>query len=288
MTQALPGVKELIISESGCGKTHVVRTLLRAGIQPLVLATEPGMRALAPCDNMACAICKDTRDAPPIPWAYVSPAPGDIDVLIKQADLINTRDLKFLCNINDTDRKAYNQFGDVLRLCRDFVDNTGKSWGPIAKWNTDRALVLDSWSGLGPMAMNMFCGKRPAYDKSDYQVAQRALFNFYQLLFCGIRCHVIINGHVERGFTESGTGLKLTINTVGQKLAPDLPPLADDMIYADRNGDKFTWNTAIPNVITKARNLPLKDGIVPGYEQVIASWKRAGGKIEPTITGEAK
>lgn len=279
---SLPGIKDWLIAESGSGKTHSLRTLLKAGVQPLVLATEPGMRSLAPCDNPKCDICATTKGKPPIPWAYVAPAPGDIDTQIANAALINTRDLKFLCNIADSNRAAYNQFGDVLKLIKEFKDSDGKSWGPVHKWNTDRCLVLDSWSGMGPMAMNMFCGKRPAYDKPDYQIGQKALFSFYQMLFTQLRCHVIILGHVERGYAESGTTTKLTVNTLGQKLAPDLPPLADDFIFAERKGDKFTWSTASPNVVTKARNLPLRDDLAPDFAPAIESWKRAGGIIVPT------
>ena len=281
--QGLPGFKVLNLGDSGAGKTHVIRTLLGAGIQPFVLATEPGMRSLAPCDNPACPVCKDTRNAPVIPWAYVTPTPGDISTLIGQAELINTKDLKFLCNVNDTTRSTqYTQFIDVLRLIEKFRDDTGKSWGPVHSWNTDRALVLDAWTSLTPMAMDMFCGKRPAYDKSDYQIAQRALENLATLLTCQIRCHVIVIAHPEREFDEVTGQVRLTVSTVGQKLAPKLPRLFDDVITSKRSGTTFVWSTAETNAIGKARNLPIKDGIVPDYRPMVESWKRAGGVIAPT------
>lgn len=288
MTQALPGFKTFIVGDSGNGKTHVVRTLLGTGIQPLVLATEPGMRALAPCDNPACLICKDTRSAPPIPWAYVSPQPGNITTLLEQAKLINTRDLKFLCNINDTARSGtYTQYLDVLKLVENFVDNTGRAWGNVSTWNTDRCLVLDGLSSINVMAMDMFVGKRPAYDKSDYQIGQRAILSLITLLTCQTRCHFVLIAHPERGQDEVGMS-KITANALGKALAPDLPRLFDDMPAADRSGDKFTWDTAAPGRVSKGRNLPIKSGLLPDFRQIVDSWKRAGGKIEPTTQQESK
>lgn len=278
----LPGVKVLTIGESGVGKTHAIRTLLRTGIQPYVLATEPGMRALAPCDLATCAICRDTRDKPPIPWAYVPPTPGDVDILIKQSKDVNTKSLKDLCSINDTQRGAYDQFTQVLTLIKEFKDHGGVSHGSVHGWGTDRALVIDSWTGLGDMSMDLFCGKRPAYDKSDYQVAQKGLKNFAKLLTMSLRCHVIVLGHVEREFDDISGGVRLTISTVGAKLAPLLPPMFDDMPLAMRRGDKFEWSTAEMNVMSKGRNLPIKAGLAPDYGQIVESWKRAGGVVEPT------
>lgn len=279
----LPGFKVLNLGDSGSGKTHAIRTLLAVGIQPLVLATEPGMRSLSPCDNPACGVCKDTRQYPPIPWAYITPTPGDIDTLIAQAELINSRDLAFLCAIKDTTRnKQYTQFVDVLKLIKNFVDSTGKSWGPVHSWNTDRALVLDAWTSLTPMAMDMFCGKRPAYDKSDYQIAQRALENLATMLTCQVRCHVIILAHPEKEYNEVTGQVTLTVSTVGQKLAPKLPRLFDDVPTSLRAGTKFTWSTAETNIIGKGRNLPIAAGLAPDYRPIVASWQRAGGVIEKT------
>lgn len=281
---SLPGIKDWLIGESGTGKTHSVRTLLRTGVQPLVLFTESGMRSLAPCDNPMCAVCKDTRTLPAIPWAFVPPAPGGIDTQIAAAELINTKDQAFLSGMRDNNRKEFAQFVDVLRLVKEFKDSTGKSWGPVHGWNTDRCLVLDGWSNLGPMAMNLFCGRRPNYDKPDYGIAQRALMNFWQMLVGQLRCHVIVIGHTERGLTETGVSLKLTVNTIGRQLAPDLPKDADDFIFADRiEGNKFKWSTASPNVVTKARNLALSDNLPADFAPAIASWKKAGGVIEPTV-----
>ena len=279
---ALPGFKTLLFGASGDGKTHAIRTLQRAGITPLVLATEPGMRALAPCDNPGCAVCKETRAAPPIPWTYVPPTAGDLGILLKQAELINTRDQKFLCSINDTARAGnYNQFSQVLRQVENFTDSTGRSWGSVPTWNTDRALVVDGLSSLGDMAMDLFVGRRPLYDKSDYQVAQRVVKNLVVYLTCQVRCHVVLIAHLDSGEDSMGRP-KGTVLSVGRKLAPDLPRLFDDMPFAYRETDKFFWSTSKFGMESKGRNLPIKDAMAPDFGASVESWKRAGGVIAPT------
>jgi hypothetical protein len=278
----LPGFKTLLYGDSGDGKTHVLRTLLKHGITPLVQATEPGMRALAPCDNAACPVCKDTRTAPPIPWSYVPPTAGDIKSLITQAEWISKYDQKYLCNVVDNTRSQhYNQFSLILKNIENFVDSTGKSWGPVPSWNTDRAYVLDGLTETGAMAMDLFCGKRPLYDKPDYQIAQKAVLNFIKLLTCQIRCPVIVVAHLDSGEDVMGRP-KGTVLTIGRKLAPDLPRLFDDMPFAYREGDKFFWSTAKFGMASKGRNLPIKDAQAPDFGTIVESWKRAGGQIQPT------
>ena len=285
MTTALPGFKTLLFGDSGDGKTHAIRTLLRHGITPLVLATEPGMRALARCDMPTCNVCKTvTADAPAIPWTYVAPTGGDLATLQQQAEWINTRDQKFLCNINDTTRnKNYNQFSVILRSLENFIDNTGKSWGNIASWNTDRCFVLDGLTSTGEMAMDLFCGRRPLYDKPDYMIAQQAVLNLIKFLTCQVRCPVVVVGHLDGGQEDAmGRGGKGNVMAPGRKLAPQLPRLFDDMPFAYRETDKFYWSTAKFGIMSKGRNLPIKDAMAPDFGAIVESWKRAGGVIAAT------
>lgn len=287
----LPGFKELLVGDSGTGKTHVIRTLLGSGVQPFVLATEPGFRTLAPCDNAQCSICVPTRNEPPIPYAYVSPQSGGIDLLIEQAVAIATKNQEALCKIYDPRRRQdFNQYGEFLALLKNPVDSEGRAWSPVTTWNTDRCLVVDAITELGPMAMDLYCGRRPLYDKPDYQIAQKLILNTIKLLTCQIRCHVIILAHSGVGENEREQGNKLTVSMIGRKLAPELPRLFDDMVWAERQEATFTWNTIPFGAVSKARNLPLKAGLKPDFKQVLESWKRAGGKIEasPEIGAKPK
>lgn len=286
----LPGFKELLVGDSGTGKTHVVRTLIGTGIQPILLATEPGFRSLSPCDNPACEICKNNRQAAPIPWAYIPPMKpdepgktGSLDILIEQAQNTMTKDQQALTKIYDAKRKDdFSQFAEVLKWLKNPVDSTGVAYGPVGTWNTDRALIFDGLSSMGQMAMDMFAGRRPLYDKPDYQIAQRAIGNLMVYLTMQVRCHVVVIAHVGRGEDTLEGRNKITVNTVGQKLAPELPRMFDDMIHAEREGAVFTWSTATTGSVAKARNVRYVTGMKPTFVPIVESWKKAGGVILPT------
>ena len=286
---SLPGFKELLVGDSGTGKTHAVRSLLGTGVQPILLATEPGFRSLAPCDNPACSICgplnSENRKAPPIPYAYIAPNGGSIDIQIEMANNIATKNQSQLANISDSKRKDdFAQFVRVLEWLKTPVDMKGVTYGPVTSWANDRCLVLDGVSSLGDMAMDLFAGRRPLYDKPDYQVAQRAIKQLMVFLTMQVSCPVIVIAHVGRGEDSLEGRNKITVNTVGQKLAPELPRMFDDMIHAEREGTNFTWSTATSGANAKGRNIPIKAGMRPDFGVIVTSWKKAGGMIVPSET----
>lgn len=282
---SLPGFKVLLVGDSGTGKTHVSRTLIDAGIQPIALATENGFRALAPCTDPACEVCKANRNAPPIPYKYIPPA-SNIDTLIEQAQNVMTKSQSQLAQIVDNKRSAdYHQYAELLKSLKEFKDDQGRNWGPVTSWGTDRALVFDGLTATGIMAMDMFVGRRPLYDKPDYQIAQRNLLNLIIFLTHQLRTHVIVIAHVDRGLDSLGGTNRVTVNTVGQKLAPELPSKFDDMIHTEREGRNFKWSTVGTGAVAKARSLPYGE-YKPGYKQIVESWIKAGGVIEKS--GEPK
>jgi hypothetical protein len=196
---------------------------------------------------------------------------------------VNTKNLKMLCNIEDGQRRDYNQFGEVLKLTKRFIDHKGVDHGDPTTWNTDRAFVLDAVTELANMAMAMYVGKRPVYDKPDYQVAQRMVYNYIHLLTNTFRCHVIILSHPDPIFNEAIGATKLMMQTIGNKLSPQLPRKFDDVIVAKRIGTDYRWSTAELNAEGKGRNLPTKADLTPDFGQVVEAWKRGGGVIEPTV-----
>lgn len=289
MTTPLPGFKTLLYGEAGDGKTHVLRSLLRHGILPLVQCTEPGMRALSRCMNAECEVCKAVpASAPAIPYAYVAPG-GDLKALKQQADWVGTRDQKFLCNIVDGQRaQTYGQFSQVLAGMENFVDSTGKAWGNVGSWGTDRCYVLDGLTGAGDMAMDLFAGRRPLLDKPDYQIGQGLLQGMIEYLTCQTRCHVVVIGHLDGGQEDvmGRSGTSGNVMAPGRKLAPQLPRLFDDMPFAYREGDKFFWSTSKYGLKSKGRNLPYKDKMAPDFGAIVEGWKRAGGVVQPTEGGK--
>jgi hypothetical protein len=273
VSSEVAGFNTLVIGPTGTGKTHALRTLIDAGITPFIIATEPG-------------IASTLGDIPPekLHWHYIAPAAQSWADLLDSANKINTMSYESLAKISDVNKRKYGQFMEVITTCNNFVcDRDGKEYGDVATWGTDRALVIDSLSGLNIMAMNLVVGSKPTKSMSDWMVAMDNLERFLQTMVMNTQCHFILTGHVEREQDEVTGGVQLMTSTLGRKLAPKLPRFFDDVVYTVRNGSDFKWSTAAMNVDLKARNLPISDNIPPTFKGLVEEWKRKGGKITTNL-----
>lgn len=272
MSYTIPGANVLLVGATGTGKTHAIRTLIDAGITPFVLFTEPGMRTLA-----------DVPDKH-LHWHYIPPARPDFADMKKSAIQINESfDLEALTKKKDWDKKKYRQFIEVLDSMNDFrCDRCGESFGSVDEWGTDRAIVIDSLSGLSIMAMDLVVGSKPVKAIADWGTSMDNLERFLNRMCAGTQCHFVLTAHLEREKDEVSGGITLMASTLGNKLAPKVPRYFDDVVQCDHDGTDFLWKTIARNVDLKARNLPLKDKLPPSFLPLIKSWQEAGGIIQPT------
>jgi hypothetical protein len=252
-------------------------TLVKAGVTPFIIFTEPGMATIGKALKEA-GLPEDS-----VKWHYVSPATQDFNSMITMAQNLNRMSFKMISNMTDPNRGQFTQWIDVLRTCENFVDDrTGISYGNVGKWNTDRALVIDSLSGLNTMAMNLLVGSRPTRDVSDWQVAQNNLLGFLDKLTTDNVCHFILTGHLEREQDELTGGVTLMASTLGKKLAPKVPINFDEVVMCKHIAEKFFWTTSEANVDLKARVLPQSRDIPADLGLAVKLWEKAGGAILPT------
>lgn len=275
MKSPIPGPKVLLMGASGTGKTHSIRTLIGTGITPFIIFTEPGMEVLAdePC--------------PKLHWRYIPPVVSSWDVLINNAKLVNTLSFQAITSMVDVDRQKYTQYMDVMNVCNNFIcDRCGEEFGDVAKWGTDRALVIDSLTGLSNMVMNLTVGSKPIKSQGEWQIAQNTLKRFLDTLTTAAHCTLIVTGHLEREFDEITGGVHLMISSPGKKLSPTIPIFFSDVIQTLQQSGKFTWSTDGYNIDVKGRNVPIKKDLLCSFEPLIASWRNRGGEIEAAITVE--
>lgn len=265
----IPGFKLALMGGSGHGKTHAIRTLADAGITPFILFTEQGMdRFGGPYTDL-------------VRWHYERPANVPWDVLAKTASNINTFSFKALKTMQDPNRQNYDQFVKILESCNDFVDDrSGEHYGDISTWGTDRAFVIDSWTGVSKMAMQLTVGGKASPDPGEWGTAMSQLEDMIIGLCNRLHCHLVIIFHVEREMNEATGESLLMLSTLGRKLAPKLAPHFTDIVQAKRVGTNFTWTTIDPDVDTKARNLPWGKDLPADFSTVIEGWKANGGVIE--------
>lgn len=272
MTQKspIPGPKVLLMGGPGCGKTFSIRTLFDAGIKKVgIVFTEPGMEVISdiPSDKLA--------------WHYIRPATADWDTMISQAKKINTMSFDALAKMSDIDKRKYTQFIDLYSCLSNFVDDrTGETLGPVDEWANDRALIIDSLSGVNLMAMKLVTGGKPVKSQADWQVAMDNMEQFITKLTTDVYCTVVVTAHIERETDEITGGTTMMASTLGRKLAPRIPRFFSDVVHSRRIGDKFSWSTATSNVDLKARNLKIDENLPASFGPLLQTWKSRGGVLE--------
>ena len=268
----LPGIKVLLIGGSGSGKTYSLRTLISAGITPFCIFTENSFDVLGdvPTDKMH--------------WRYIPPSKGGLNTLMESAKRISVMGPDQLQKMSDTTRAQTNSFMPVLEALMNFkCDRTGETFGNISTWGTDRALVIDSLSGLSIAATKLGVGEKYALTQPEYQIIMKTIENLVNQLCTDMHCHFVLTAHAERELDEVQGGARIMASTMGRKLAPVLPRYFTDVILAKRQGAKFVWDTADPQADLKSRNTTIGSDLPPSYQPLIENWKKRGGTISPEV-----
>lgn len=276
------GLNELLYGDSGAGKTtalHTIVDLLKPDGTPryevFYQGLEPGKESL---------IGYYTKRGKPIPpnlhWNYTPMTVGDIDELIGAAEKVNQWTLEQLANWKDPNKREYDMAIRFLRNLKDFYDErTGQSYGRVSDWGTDRVFALDGLTGLSRACMSMVVGGKPVRSKPDWGTAMDQVEKYLLFLTDACRCHFVLLGHPEREIDEVSGGTKITIGTLGQKLAPKIPPMFSDVIEAVREGAQWHWDTLDSRAVLKARNYPVQAKLPPSFQPAFDAWEKSRAEI---------
>jgi hypothetical protein len=275
----LAGVNVLLEGPTGTGKTYALGTLADSGLELFLLFTESGLET-------ALGYWTDRGQEVPsnVHWHVLGRASDSFATMAATADTINRLDLSALSKMQDINRAKQNQFVGLLRALSDFPDDrTGQKFGAVDSWGPNRCLALDSLSGINPIALSLVVGGKPVKSQSDWGIAMDQIEKLVRQLTDGCKCHFVLTSHVEREVDQVLGGVKLTVATLGVKLAPKIPPMFSDVILTSREGDKFFWSTANGQADLKARNLPIADHIPPTFKPILAKWLSRGGAFTATV-----
>lgn len=277
--RSLTGPKELLMGTSGTGKTYSLGTMAdwcqAHGKEMFVLFTENSQETLL-------GYWRDRGMEVPacLHWHQALTKPIPLKGLIDAADKVGKLSYEMITKMVDANRGGENNsFWKILSACADFPDDrTGKRFGSIDSWGIDRVFAIDSLTELSNSAMKMQIGNKPTASQPDYGVAQNNLLNFLRLCTQGIACPFVLTAHVDRETDAVTQTSKIMVKAIGKALGPEIPPLFSDVIYAVREGNKFTWDTAAYGVDTKSRSLGYRSGIDPNFGPVMDLWLKRGGK----------
>ena len=266
----IPGPNVLIMGDAGTGKTRSLATLVETGIEVFVVSIEQGFESL---------LDYWTKQGKPIPdnlhWHKIQPPKASFKELAEVALKVNTLSYEGLSKMIDVNRHMHNLFIKVNETFFNFVDDrTGEVFGDVSTWGPDRAIAVDGLTGLSRAAMSLTVGGKPSKNQGDYGIAQGQLEGFLRLICDHCKCWFILLAHVEKEMDPVVGGTKITVASIGQKLPPLIPPMFGDVIYAIRDGTKWTWNTSGAGVVTKARNLPWAENMAPTFQVIYDTWKR--------------
>lgn len=281
----LPGVNVLIEGPGGTGKTHSLGTLVDAypDLEVFVLFAENGLETL---------LGYWADRAKPIPpnlhWHVlnreISVKDSAFETLAAGAKSIIDLTQEALHKIQDHERMKHNHFYTLLKTLANFDDQrTGQRFGPVDKWGPNRALAIDSLSGINPLVMSMIIGNKPVRSQAEWGIAQDQIEKLIRQLCDGCKCHFILTAHVERETDQVFGGVKVTVSTLGRALAPKIPPMFSDVVLSVRNGAQFSWSTANPQADLKARNLAIADGLRPDFKQIFDKWLSRGGRFSTLV-----
>lgn len=271
----------LLIGPAGTGKTTSLVTILESGMKLRLLATEPSAPARVIEEAKKRKIPLDNFD-----WHFVSPAVPAWDSLIKSAEIVNAMSLKDISDMRTGIAKPDGkQWIEMLKAIQNFKsDNTGAYLGDATEWPADTAFVLDGLTGISTMSRNLTVGLKPNPAPGEWGVMQSNILTLMQKLCSDCKCMFVCIAHVERENNEL-TGLSnITVSTLGAKLAPKLPPLFTNVIYAKRIADGFFWSTADSGVDTKNGDLPLSDHLVPTFKPIIEAYRSRLEASAPKVT----
>lgn len=282
----LYGPNIMLEGPSGTGKTFALGTLVdwaqahdmkvRAlfvenGLETLLgywtdVGTPPFNRS-TPAEIPAC-----------LAWHQQLTKPINLTALMRAADSVGKLNYEGITKYQDPERSQNNAFWKILETCSSFIDDrTGANLGALDSWGNDTIFVLDSLSELANACMKMVIGSKPTAAPPDYGVAQNNLMNFLRLCTQGTAASFVLIAHVDRIKDDMTGSTRIMTKAIGSAISPDIPPLFSDVIYTQREADKFFWDTAAYGVDTKTRSLGYRSKIDPSFGPLMDTWLKRGG-----------
>ena len=271
-SQQAPSI--LLLGAPGSGKTHALTTLVEAGLELFVVITEPhGLETLL----TSCAQRK--LDVSKIHWMEIFPARPGFESLEAMAKKVSIMDQGALANLKPGGERSEAQFIKLLQGLSNFKDDKdGRTYGPVDSFDTTRAVVIDSLSGLNAMSMDITIGDKVTANPGEWGIAMKQLEKLLMKCTSSMRCLFVLTAHTEREVDEnSGIG-RIMASTLGRKLAPTIPRFFSEVILAKRvaegDNEQFLWSNTEPNHDLKRRSLAPSSKLPPSFAPIVEAYKK--------------
>jgi len=247
-----------------------------AGVEVFVIGTEPGF-----VDSLIDRVRTLGADINKLHWMSCLPATEGWDAMNAMVLAIGSQDFQTLSASKgigkDKTRVPAQRF---LAALQDFqCERDGKSYGSFTNWGDDRALVVDSLSGLSTIAWYLTVGYKPTGAPGEWNIAMNFIEGLLMKINSDRKCYFVLTAHVEKEMDEIAGVQRVMTSTLGKKLAPKIPRFFGELVYATRSLDasnkpSFKWSTVDRAADLKNRVLPVSSDITPDFKLVVDGHKQ--------------
>jgi hypothetical protein len=267
----------LLLGDAGRGKTFSLGTLAREVDKFFYLFTDPGG------DESLIDSCR-YYDVPlsKVHYHYVSPASTSWDSIEDLGKKVNALDFQALAGIKSgINKQDHKQFFEIIAALRNFTcERTGKDFGAADEWPNTYALAFDSLTGLNTISKETTVGSKPSLAQGEWGTAMELEEKLIRRFVSAIKCPRVMVGHLEKSRNEITSEVTFSVSLLGNKLAPKIPTLFSDVIYAYTSGVDFLWSNIDDRIALKSRNLKLGQRHKPDFGPIMASWKQRMKEVE--------
>lgn len=272
----------LLLGPIGSGKSRSLRTLLPewpdedgrmhkgVGTTVLMLALEPGAEAT----NGDCTCEMGFHIHSHLPLSL------DLEMMEEWTERLGTMTMEAIAKmeVSPIVRREFNQFMGLYSICRQYkCDRCGQEFGAIDHLSEEYAFAIDGLSGLSDMAKQHIVGPKPVVSLPQFLASQELILNFLKLCLA-VKATFVLVAHWSKEVNQVTGGRIITLDTLGNKLAPKITKMFDEIVVTNRQGNKFSWSNNDDEIELKARQLPYSDNIEPSFVSILG---QRDGKVLP-------
>lgn len=260
----------LVSGPAGSGKTTSIVTMLMSGLRVFDIVTEPDGLA-----SLLDACRKANLNLDNLHWVECLPTTSGFMELEDMISKINSMDQKGLSDIKNLGKSAYRDSAmKFLGALKNFTcERTGKSFGPFTSFDDTSSLTIDSLTGWSDIAFGCTVGYKPTANPGEWGIAQNFVYNMLRKINNDRRCFFVLTTHIEKENDDMTGVRKVTVSTIGAKLAPKIPVCFSEVVRARRDIDgKFYWSNLEPDQDLKSRALPSGNKLEPNFLPIIQAY----------------
>ena len=269
----------LLMGPAGSGKTTSLATFARKGLDVFVVVTEP-----TGADSLLDAWERENLDWNKLHFNVIPPASPGWGGLKDLAVRINSMSYKDISELKSgIGKEKMTQYPALIHSMENFRDEYhNRDFGDVTNWSDDRVLVLDSLSGLSLIAMQCTVGFKPSPHQGEWGIAMNAVENLVFKLSSDCKCYFVLTSHIEKEPDEITGMAKVTVSTLGRKLAPKIPRFFSEVIRSRKDGTgKFLWATQDSEADLKNRALPSGSNLPQDFGPVVDAHRRRAQIASP-------